>query len=74
MQVNIEKANSEYRGIYQALLKEFLAREFTTAKYMNREDDLGLENLRKAKLSYYPDFLIESFRICEKDHHVDYEN
>jgi hypothetical protein len=25
-------------------------------------------------LSYYPDFLIESFRICEKDHHVDYEN
>ncbi len=74
MQVNIEKANNDYRGLYQVLLKEFLAREFKDALYMNREDDLGLENLRQAKLSYRPDFLIENYRICEKDHHVDYEN
>jgi len=71
MQVNIEKANNDYRGIYQVLLKEFLAREFKTAQYMNREDDLGLENLRKAKLSYRPDLLLENYRVCLKDHHVD---
>ena len=74
MQVNIEKANEEYRGIYQALLLEFLKRNFLDVTYMNREDDLGLENLRKAKKSYYPDLMIENYRICEKDHHVDYES
>ena len=74
MQVNIEKANEEYRGIYQAILREFLQRNFQEAVYMNREDDLGLENLRKAKKSYYPELILENYRICEKDHHVDYES
>ena len=73
VQINIEKGDEEHRGIYQALLKEFLNRNYPEAIYMNREDDLGLENLRKAKLSYYPDLIIDNYRVCEKDLHVDYE-
>ena len=73
MQVNIEKADESYRGIYQALLKEFLRDNYLEAKFMNREDDLGLENLRKAKRSYYPEIILENYRICQKDHHADYQ-
>jgi len=72
MQVNIEKANESYRGIYQALLREFLRYHFKDAIYMNREDDLGLDNLRHAKLSYSPDLLLANYRICEKDYHAGY--
>ena len=74
VQINIEKADEAYRGSYQVILREFLLRNFKDATYMNREDDLGLENLRKAKQSYHPDVLLGNYRICEKDHHVDYES
>lgn len=52
--IDIEKANHELPGIYQVINQEFLLHEFPQAKLVNREDDLGLEGLRKAKLSYHP--------------------
>lgn len=74
IQVNIEKASDEYRGSYQAILRELLKRKFTDVRYMNREDDLGLDNLRQAKMSYHPDILLGNYRICAKGDHVDYES
>lgn len=64
-QINIEKADGEIRGLYQAILKEFLLREFQDYVYCNREDDMGKENIRHAKLAYYPEFLIMKYRLCE---------
>ena len=52
--IHIEKANPEINGLYQAINKEFLEHEFPNVSLVNREDDLGLEGLRRAKQSYYP--------------------
>jgi len=50
----IEKANPEINGLYQFINCEFLLHEFPKVTLVNREDDLGMEGLRKSKLSYYP--------------------
>lgn len=52
--IHVEKANAEIRGLYQYINREFLRREFPDVALINREDDLGQEGMRKAKLSYDP--------------------
>ncbi|MDF1618331.1 DUF2156 domain-containing protein [Petrocella sp. FN5] len=64
--IHIEKADPEVRGLYQAINQEFLIHAYPNVEFVNREDDLGLEGLRKAKLSYYPIDLIKKYNIREK--------
>ena len=64
--IHIEKANPEIDGLYQAINKEFLCRAFPEAAIINREDDVGLEGLRKSKLSYYPSGFAKKFLIMER--------
>ncbi len=52
--IHIEKANPEMRGLYQLINQQFLLEEFPGIELVNREDDLGLEGLRRAKMSYCP--------------------
>ncbi len=52
--IHIEKANPEINGLYQFINQQFLVHEFPEAEWVNREDDLGIEGLRKAKMSYNP--------------------
>lgn len=59
--VHFEKAFSQIRGAYPMINQQFVENELSEYKYIDREDDLGLENLRKAKLSYYPEFLPEKY-------------
>lgn len=59
--VHFEKAFSSYRGAYPMINREFCEHELSVYKYVDREDDLGVDNLRKAKLSYYPVLIKEEF-------------
>jgi len=57
--IQIAKANIAYRGASVALFQKFLAENFLDCEYVNFMEDLGLEGLRRAKLSYDPEFLVE---------------
>ena len=52
--VQIEKADHTIQGAYQMINQQFVQRNCNDVEYVNREEDLGLEGLRKAKKSYYP--------------------
>ena len=60
--VHIEKANVEIRGLYAAINQQFCEKRWRNVPAINREQDLGEPGLRKAKLSYNPDHMIEKFR------------
>lgn len=61
--IHIEKADAEINGLYPLINREFITHEFPNTKFVNREDDMGLEGLRKAKLSYQPLRLIEKYQL-----------
>ena len=63
VQENVEKANHEFPGLPQALIKEFFSRNYLNYHYVNREEDMGHENLRQSKLSYFPTCFVEKYMI-----------
>lgn len=65
--IHIEKANPDIRGLYPFVNQQFLVNEFPLVPLVNREDDLGIEGLRKAKLSYYPIGFAEKYDITQID-------
>ena len=63
--IHFEKARDDADGAYPAINCEFarfLRMKYPEVKFLNREDDMGLEGLRKAKLSYYPDHMVEKYK------------
>jgi hypothetical protein len=61
--IHFEKGDTQYKGVYQAINQMFLAKSASRYKLVNREQDLGDEGLRKAKLSYHPTSFISKFRV-----------
>lgn len=61
--IHVEKADPEIRGAYPAINQSFIQNAWADMKYINREEDMGLEGLRKAKESYKPVKLIEKFNV-----------
>ncbi|SCP98321.1 DUF2156 domain-containing protein [Anaerobium acetethylicum] len=57
--IHIEKAFSKIQGAYPMINQQFLQHACMNYKYVNREEDMGSEGLRKAKLSYQPVFLVQ---------------
>ncbi len=57
--VHVEKARTDIHGAYTIINQQFVENEMSEFTYVNREEDLGIENLRKAKMSYHPDILLE---------------
>jgi hypothetical protein len=64
--IHIEKANPDIPGVYAAINQAFCAEEWSQIKYINREQDLGMEGLRQAKLSYNPNHMVEKFTVVPK--------
>ncbi|HWT26626.1 MAG TPA: phosphatidylglycerol lysyltransferase domain-containing protein [Mobilitalea sp.] len=62
--VHVEKANRDYPGSYQMIVREFASDVVTPeVKYINREDDVGDDGLRTSKLSYHPIQLLDKYCI-----------
>ncbi len=64
--VHAEKGNGRFVGIYQAINNFFASNIPRSFSFINREQDLGLANLRKAKTSYHPDRFIKKFIISKR--------
>lgn len=57
--VHLEKGDTDYDGIYPTLCQMFAAKHFRDVRFINRQEDMGLEGLRKSKMSYHPCGFVE---------------
>ena len=64
--VHFEKALDGYDGLYAAINKDFSALHLAKYQFVNREEDMGVEGLRKSKLSYHPVLILEKYRAVLK--------
>lgn len=62
----IEKGRRDITGIYQLLCNEFALLCCKGYKYINREEDIGVEGLRRAKRSYCPDHMLNKYIVRQK--------
>ncbi len=73
--IHFEKALPDADGAYPAINQAFarhLREGHPELLYLNREDDLGIEGLRRAKLSYYPHHMVEKHWACLLEDGYDY--
>jgi len=61
--VHVEKANPEFNGAYQAVAQQFYYKLDESIKFINREQDLGSPNLRKAKEQYHPIRFVKKYSV-----------
>jgi len=64
--MHVLKADPNITGLYQVILQDFLRTQAGKYKYVNLEQDLGIEGIRKSKLSYHPSFMVNKYNLCLK--------
>lgn len=64
--IHFEKGLGDYKGVYQAVNKLFLERSAVQFQWVNREQDMGNEGLRKAKMSYEPHHFLKKYLLSWK--------
>lgn len=64
--IHIEKANPDIPGLYTVINQLFCKNTWYDTEFINREQDLGIEGLRKAKESYYPHHMVNKYTIRRK--------
>lgn len=73
--IHFEKALDIADGTYGAVnngFAQYLVEKYPQLRWLNREDDLGIEGLRQAKLSFCPEFLVEKTWACRREDGYDY--
>ncbi len=61
--VRAEKADTSYRGSYQAINQEFVRDAGEGYRLINRESDMGIPGIRRAKQSYSPCHMVRKWRV-----------
>ncbi len=64
--IHLEHADTAYQGSFPMINQQFLEHQWSDFKLVNREEDMGLEGLRKAKKSYYPVLMTEKYIVTLK--------
>lgn len=73
--VHFEKARGDIQGAYPAINCEFaryIRNKYPDVLYLDREEDMGLEGLRKAKQSYHPHHMVKKYWACLLEDGYDY--
>lgn len=60
--IHFEKANTNYQGAYTMIMQQYLE-DHQGLKLINREQDLGIEGLRKSKMSYHPLDFVKKYNV-----------
>lgn len=61
--IHIEIASPAYDGLSQLINREFVRNEWAAIKFINREQDVGVAGLRRAKLSYHPHHVVKKYNV-----------
>ncbi len=63
---HLEFGDNSYRGVFNAINQQFCEHEWSKYSYINREEDMGLDGLRQAKMAYRPVYLIDKYAAVLK--------
>jgi len=64
--LHFAKASIKYHGIYEFMFSDTAKKLMDEYKYLNLEEDMGNKNLRKAKMSYFPETLLKKYHVSRK--------